>query len=135
MSDIDGLMKINIRTDSLEQAEAVFGKVLGAEMLRNRGSQTIGDFDGATFKVGDLVLDIMAPNDPEGRLAKTIEKRGEGLDSLCFRVSSLDDVEARLAEHDIAMINKHDFHGNKIGFVHPKDCCGVMIEFIQPAES
>lgn len=133
MSELSGLMKVNIRVKSMDRARAVFQTVLGAELLHNRGSETIGDFDGATFKVGDLVLDIMAPNDPDGRLAKNIKQRGEGLDSLCFQVQSLDDVQSRLADAGISLMNVETFHGNKIGFVHPRDCCGVLIEFIQPA--
>jgi methylmalonyl-CoA epimerase len=134
MSDIAGLMKVNIRAESMEKAKTVFKTVLGAELLSDRGSNTIGDFDGAMYKVGDLVLDIMAPNDPDGRFAKSLEKRGEGLDSLCFRVESLEAVRQRLEVAGIKMINLQEFHGNKIGFVHPRDCCGVLLEFIEPAK-
>jgi len=31
------------------------------------------------------------------------------------------------------LINKHELNGNKIGFVHPRDCGGMLVEFIEPA--
>lgn len=133
MTDLSGLMKVNIRAASLDKARAVFENVLGAELLGDRGTDTIGDFNGAMFRVGDLILDVMTPNDPDGRFARNLQKRGEGLDSLCFRVESLAAVQARLAASGVELINVQEFHGNKLGFVHPRDCGGVLIELVEPA--
>jgi len=133
MSDISGLLKVNIRTESIDKARAIFEDILGAELYSERGSDTIGDFDGAMFKVGDLILDVMAPNEPNGRFAKSLERRGEGLDSLCFKVDSLENVRKRLSKSGVEMINIREFNGARIGFVHPRDCCGILLEFIEPA--
>ena len=132
MSNIEGLMKVNVRVRSMDKAMEFLQNVLGAEPMHDRGSDTIGDFNGATVKLGNLVLDVMAPNDPEGALARSIDKRGEGLDSICLQVKSFDDVEKSLAEHGIELINKHVFHGNKVGFIHPRDALGMVIELIEP---
>ena len=132
MSNIEGLMKVNVRVRSMEKAMEFLQNVLRAEPMHDRGSDTIGDFNGATVKLGNLVLDVMAPNDPEGALARSIDKRGEGLDSICLQVKSFDDVEKSLAEHGIELINKHVFHGNKVGFIHPRDALGMVIELIEP---
>lgn len=132
MSNIEGLMKVNVRVRSMEKAMEFLQNVLGAEPMHDRGSDTIGDFNGATVKLGNLVLDVMAPNDPEGALARSIDKRGEGLDSICLQVKSFDDVEKSLAEHGIELINRHVFHGNKVGFIHPRDALGMVIELIEP---
>ncbi len=132
MSNIEGLMKVNVRVRSMDKAMEFLQNVLGAEPLHDRGADTIGDFNGATVKLGNLVLDVMAPNDPEGALANSIDKRGEGLDSICFQVKSFDDVEKSLGEHGIELVNKHVFHGNKVGFIHPRDALGMVIELIEP---
>ena len=96
MSNIEGLMKVNVRVRSMDKAMEYLQNVLGAEPLHDRGSDTIGDFNGATVKLGYLVLDVMAPNDPEGALANSIDKRGEGLDSICFQVKSFDDMRGAM---------------------------------------
>lgn len=132
MTNIEGLMKVNVRVRSMKKAMEFLQNVLGAEPMHDRGSDTIGDFNGATVKLGNLVLDVMAPNDPEGALARSIDKRGEGLDSICLQVKSFDDVEKSLAEHGIELVNKHVLHGNKVGFIHPRDALGMVIELIEP---
>ena len=126
-----GLAKINLRVLDLHGTIERFGDLLGAEPLRDRGSDTIGAFDGATMRLGDVVLDVVAPNDPDGALAKNIERRGEGLDSIAYLVENLDDTAAHLAERDVSLINRTEYHGTRIGFVHPKQASGVLIELIE----
>lgn len=127
------LAKINVRVLDLEGTVERFGELIGAEPMRDRGSDTIGAFNGATMKVADVVIDVVSPNDPEGALAKNIERRGEGLDSIAFFVESLDDTAAYLLERGVELVNRHDFHGSKVGFIHPKQASGVMIELIERA--
>ena len=126
-----GLAKINLRVLDLHGTIERFGDLLGAEPLRDRGSDTIGAFDGATMRLGDVVLDLVAPNDPDGALAKNIERRGEGLDSIAYLVENLDDTAAHLAERDVSLINRTEYHGTRIGFVHPMQASGVLIELIE----
>jgi methylmalonyl-CoA/ethylmalonyl-CoA epimerase len=126
-----GLAKINLRVLDLDGTIERFGDLLGAEPLRNRGSDTIGAFDGATMRLGDVVLDVVAPNDPAGELAKNIERRGEGLDSIALLVENLDDTAAHLARQDVELVNRTEYHGNRIGFIHPKQASGVLIELIE----
>lgn len=126
-----GLAKVNLRALDLQGTIDRFGALLGAEPLRNRGSDTIGAFDGATMRLGDVVLDVVAPNDPDGELAKSIERRGEGIDSLAFLVENLDDTAAHLATQDVELVNRTEYHGTRIGFIHPKQASGVLIELIE----
>jgi methylmalonyl-CoA/ethylmalonyl-CoA epimerase len=125
------LAKINLRVLDLEGTIERFGELVGAEPLRDRGSDTIGAFNGATMKVADVVLDVVSPNDPAGELAKNIERRGEGLDSIAFIVEDLDDTAAYLSERGVALVNRHEYHGSKVGFIHPKVASGVLIELIE----
>jgi methylmalonyl-CoA/ethylmalonyl-CoA epimerase len=134
MSDlIDRFTKINIRVKSMSATRELFEDLLGAELIHDRGSDTIGDFDGTTLRLGGVVFDLMAPNKADGALAKSIEKRGEGLDSICFNVKSLSTMRQRLAEKGIELVNYNEHHGTKVAFIHPRDACGIVIELIEPA--
>lgn len=126
-----GLAKVNMRVLDLHGTIDRFGDLLGAEPAHDRGSDTIGDFDGATMRLGGIVLDVVAPNKPDGALAKSIERRGEGIDSLAFLVENLDDTAAHLSERGVELINRTDYHGAKIGFIHPKQASGMLIELIE----
>lgn len=128
---ISKVMKINIRAGSKERIHTLLEDILGGERGHVRGSDTIGDFDGGYVNVGGVVFDVMVPNDPDGALAKVIDKHGEGVDSICFAVDDMDYTEAELARHGIEFARRHTFHGNEVAFVRPKDACGISLEFIQ----
>ena len=129
-----GMAKVNVRVSKLSDALQFFEQALGGELLHDRGSDTIGEFDGATMRVGDVVLDFVAPNTSDGALAKSIEKRGQGIDSLAFRVENLDDTAAALKELGIELVNRTEYHGTRIGFIHPRAAFGMLIELIESGE-
>lgn len=129
-----GMAKVNVRVSKLSDALQFFEQALGGERLHDRGSDTIGEFDGATMRVGDVVLDFIAPNTSDGALAKSIEKRGQGIDSLAFRVENLDDTAAALRELGIELVNRTEYHGTRIGFIHPRAAFGMLIELIESGE-
>jgi methylmalonyl-CoA/ethylmalonyl-CoA epimerase len=128
-----GLAKINLRVRDLDGTVERFGDLLGAEPMRDRGSDTIGAFNAATMSLGGAVLDVVSPNDPEGELAKNLERRGEGIDSIAYFVEDLDDTAAYLSKRGVELVNRHDYHGSKVAFIHPKVNSGVMVELIQQA--
>ncbi len=64
----------------MTRARELFEDLLGADLIHDRGSDTIGHFHGTMLRLGGVVVDLMAPNKIDGVLAKSIEKRGEGLD-------------------------------------------------------
>lgn len=134
--NVTGLIKVNLRVRDQDAALEFLQSALGAAPLRDRGSDTIGQFNGVTAQLGDLVFDIVSPNDPDGALAKSIEKRGEGYDSIALRVEDLDDTTAHLESLGIQVINRVDYHGSKIAFIHPRSAFGMLIELIErPAGS
>jgi methylmalonyl-CoA/ethylmalonyl-CoA epimerase len=130
---ISKLMKINIRARSRERIETLLRDVLGGTAGWNRGANTIGDFEGAFFNVGGVTFDVMVPNDPDGALAKVMDKHGEGIDSICFSVDDMDYTQAELAKHGVEFSHRQEFRGNQVAFVSRKDACGISLEFIQGA--
>ncbi len=128
---IKKLLKVNVRVKELRPALDFFGAAFGAKLIEDRGGATIGDFDGATMDLGGAVFDFVAPNKPGSTLAKNIEQRGQGIDSVAFEVESLDDTQAALKTHGIDVINRTEIRGNQVGFVHPKNAFGILIELIE----
>ena len=128
---VSRLMKVNVRARSKERLRELFCDLLGGELVSDRGSNTIGDFEGAMVRVGDVIIDMMVPTDPEGGLARVIDRRGEGIDSLCFAVDDLEVTRDAFAKRGIKFAREVELAGNKVAFVHPRDACGVSLEFIQ----
>jgi methylmalonyl-CoA/ethylmalonyl-CoA epimerase len=91
----------------------------------------------AFLSVGDSNLELLEPTSPDSTIAKYIEKRGEGIHHLCFRV---DDIEAHLETlkaQGFRLINEHPVpgaHGCRVAFLHPAAGNGVLIELSEKIE-
>ena len=82
-------------------------------------------------------LELLASTDPEGPIGKFIQRRGEGIHHVCYRV---DDVTAMLAKLKADGIRTLDetprpgAGGCQVAFIHPKSAGGVLVELSQPGE-
>ncbi len=108
---------------------------LGAE-LTHREVVAGQSVEVAFLKVpGTTSIELVAPTAPDSPLVAFIERRGESLHHICFRV---DDIVAALeaaASAGMRLIDSSPRHGAKgslIAFIHP-DVTGVLVELKQPA--
>ena len=86
------------------------------------------------FRIGDVRLELLEPSDPSSTVAAFIEKRGEGLHHIAFKVA---DIASRIAELKAAGLRMIDdaprpAHHMRIAFVHPKSTFGVLTELCEP---
>ena len=85
----------------------------------------------AFLSVGDSNLELLEPTSPDSPIAKFIEKRGEGIHHLCFRVENIEAHLERLKAQGYRLINEAPVpgaHGCKVAFLHPAAGNGVLIE-------
>ena len=82
--------------------------------------------------VGGSQLEFIEPTDPNGGVAKFIDRRGEGVHHICFEVEDLAGTLQRLDERGVAVIDREPREGlsGTIGFIHPKATRGVLIELV-----
>ena len=87
----------------------------------------------AIIQVGKLKIEIMEPTDPESPIAKFLDKRGEGLHNIAFKVKNVDKELKHLSELKVELIDRKGREGlaGKIGFLHPKSANGVLVELVQ----
>jgi methylmalonyl-CoA epimerase len=83
-------------------------------------------------------LEFLEPRDPEGTVAKFIEKRGPGIHHLSFRVGrgELDGLCAKLKADGVRLIydvSRVGAHRMRINFIHPASAGGILIEVMEPA--
>jgi methylmalonyl-CoA/ethylmalonyl-CoA epimerase len=82
-------------------------------------------------------IELVSPTSDDSPVAKFIAKKGPGLHHVCMYV---DDLEAKLAELKQAGVRLIDetpkigAEGNKIAFVHPASCNGVLLELEEKAK-
>lgn len=105
-------------------------KALGLEIEHTEVVETQG-VKTAFLSVGDSNLELLEPLGPESTVAKFIEKRGEGIHHLCFRVDDIESHLERLKAEGYRLINEHPVpgaHGCRVAFLHPAAGNGVLIE-------
>jgi methylmalonyl-CoA/ethylmalonyl-CoA epimerase len=88
----------------------------------------------ALLPIGRSEIELLEPVNPNGGVAKFLEKRGEGLHHVCFETP---DVAADLAaarDAGFPLIDQAPRKGlaGMICFLHPKGTCGVLTEFATP---
>ncbi|HUM96319.1 MAG TPA: methylmalonyl-CoA epimerase [Chitinophagaceae bacterium] len=92
----------------------------------------------AFFKTGPNKIELLESTDPDGVIARFIEKKGEGLHHIAFDVNDIYAEMERLKNEGFKLLNETPKFGadNKlVCFVHPKDTHGVLIELCMEKEN
>ncbi len=124
---------IGIAVSDLEESIKFYEDVLG---LKLHGTEVVEEqqVKVAFLPVGDTEVELLAATTPDSPIAKFIEKKGQGIQHIAFRV---DDIEAALAEmkaKGIRLIDEEPRYGAggaRIAFLHPKATNGVLIELCE----
>jgi len=88
----------------------------------------------AFFPVGESKIELLETTDPAGPVGKFIEKKGEGVHHLSFRVTDIESKLKQLKEQGVALIDekpRYGAGGAKIAFLHPKSTGGILIELCE----
>ena len=129
---IKGLLHVAIAVKNLDEALAVWESVFGLkpshiEEVPEQGAKA------ALIPVGDGAIERLEPINPEGGVAKFIERKGEGIHHICLRVDNIDKELKSLAERGVELIDKVGRKGlaGRVGFLHPRAVKGVLVELAQ----
>lgn len=88
----------------------------------------------AFFRQGDTKIELLETTDPEGVIARFIEKKGEGIHHIAFEVTDIQAEMTRLQAEGFTLLNETPKKGadNKlVCFLHPKGTNGVLVELCQ----
>lgn len=130
---ITQLDHIAISVDGLSEAIERFAKDFGLEF---KGTEDVVEQKTTTafFPISGTQIELVAPINGEGPIAKAIEKRGPGLHHLCFRTDDIAADMKRLASLGYQFLSKEPqagAHGTKVVFIHPRSTGGVLIELAE----
>ena len=90
----------------------------------------------AMFAVGESRVELLMATAPDSPIAKFIDKRGEGMHHICFKVANLDEALARMKAEGMEIISGAGGAGagaSRVAFLHPKSLMGVMVELVEYA--
>ncbi len=87
--------------------------------------------------VGQTRIELVQPDSADSPIAGFLEKRGPGLQHICFEVDDIAAELEKLKAAGVRLINETPVpgaHGTRVGFIHPKATGGVLIELSQPPD-
>jgi methylmalonyl-CoA/ethylmalonyl-CoA epimerase len=127
---------IGVAVSSIDAAKQLYSGLLG---LSHAGSETVAEQKVTTafFPVGDTEVELLESTLPDGPIAKYLEKKGEGVQHVAFRVENIEEALAELKAKGVQLIDekpRRGAGGAKIAFLHPKSTFGVLIELCEREE-
>jgi methylmalonyl-CoA/ethylmalonyl-CoA epimerase len=87
----------------------------------------------ARYYIGDVAVEFMQSTSPQGEVAKFIEKRGEGVFLISYKVDDLDKALTELKAKGANLIDQEPraLFGNRYAFVQrPNELCGILTELL-----
>lgn len=124
---------LGIAVNSIDEGKNFWSDVLG---LTFEGAETVQEQKVTTafFPVGESEVELLESTAPDGPVAKYIEKRGQGIQHVAFRVENIEEALAELKEKGVKLIDqvpRIGAGGAKIAFLHPKATNGVLVELCE----
>lgn len=124
---------IGIAVKNLSNAIPLFEKLLNSQCYKTEMVE--GEkVNTAFFRQGDTKIELLESTDPDGVIAKFIEKKGEGMHHIAFEVEDIEAEMERLKSEGFTLLNEKPKAGadNKlVCFLHPKGTSGVLVELCQ----
>lgn len=121
---------IGIAVKDLSVSIPLFEKLLNTECYKKEIVES-ENVTTAFFKPGETKIELLESTDPNGVIARFIEKKGEGIHHIAFEVADIDAEMKRLKKEGFVLLNETPKTGadNKlVCFLHPKHINGVLIE-------
>lgn len=121
---------IGIAVNNIEEAAKVYTEVLGLEL---QGIEVVEEqkVRVAFLPIGDTEIELLESTSPDGPIAKFIEKNGEGVQHIAFKVDNIEEAIKEMQEKGMKMIDetpRYGAGGAKIAFMHPKSTNRVLVE-------
>lgn len=124
---------IGIAVKSLLDSIPLYEKLLGVACYKTETVES-EKVNTAFFATGPNKIELLEGLEPDGVIAKFIEKKGEGIHHIAFDVVDIGAEMERLRKEGFILLNKKPKKGADdkwVCFVHPKNTNGVLIELCQ----
>lgn len=83
---------------------------------------------------GGVPIELIQPTSEDSTVARFIEKRGEGLHHIAYRVADIDAALKHCEEQGLELIDKtprHGYAGSKVAFLHPRATLKMLSEIVE----
>ncbi|HEX5614726.1 MAG TPA: methylmalonyl-CoA epimerase [Acidimicrobiia bacterium] len=124
---------VAIAVHDLEAAIEYYRSTFGCEVEHRERVDSDG-VEEALLKVADSYIQLLTPSRDDSPVAKYLEKKGEGLHHIGYRVADCAEALDSVKRNGHRVIDEHPRPGSRgttVAFVHPKTAYGTLIELVQ----
>jgi methylmalonyl-CoA/ethylmalonyl-CoA epimerase len=124
---------VAIAVNDLEAAIAYYRSTFGAEVAHREVVESDG-VEEALLKVAESYIQLLTPTRDDSPVAKYLERRGEGLHHVGYRVDDCGAALEAVKASGGRVIDEQPRPGSRgttVAFVHPKAAFGTLIELVQ----
>ena len=124
---------VAIAVNDLDAAIDYYKRAYGADVEHRERVERDG-VDEALIKVADSYVQLLRPFRDDSTVAKFLERKGEGIHHVGYRVTSCAEAVERLKAEGYQLIDEEPRPGSRgttVAFVHPKGAFGTLIELVE----
>lgn len=124
---------IGVAVNNLEESVKFYEEILG---LKLHGIETVEEqkVKVAFLPIGDTEIELLEATTPDSPIAKFIEKKGQGVQHVAFRVDDIEKALEEMRSLGVRLIDekpRYGAGGARIAFLHPKSTNGLLVELCE----
>jgi methylmalonyl-CoA/ethylmalonyl-CoA epimerase len=124
---------IGIAVKNLDETLNFYKDVLGLDI---GGTEIVEEqsVKVAFLPIGDSEIELLESTTEDGPIARFIEKNGEGMQHIAFKVDNIEEAIEYMKSKGMRMIDeeaRYGAGGAKIAFVHPRSSYRVLVELTE----
>ena len=130
---LDDIDHVGIAVRDLEASVERYRRAFGVEPVHRETVEHQG-VEEVLFKAGTSYVQLLRALGPDTPVGKFLERRGEGVHHVGYRVTDIRAALARLEEEGLELVDQEPRPGSRgttVAFVHPRALDGVLIELVQ----
>lgn len=124
---------VGIAVNDLDAAVEWYQEMFGATVAHRERIESDG-VDEALLRVADSYIQLLRPYTDESPLATYMERNGEGIHHVGYRVDDCDEVLEHVKGKGARVVDEHPRTGSRgttVAFLHPKTAFGTLIELVE----
>jgi methylmalonyl-CoA epimerase len=124
---------VGIAVRDLDATVAWYQQMFGATVAHRERIESDG-VEEALIKVADSYIQLLTPYTDTSPLAKYMERNGEGIHHVGYRVASCEEVLEHVKAEGARVVDEHPRTGSRgttVAFLHPKTSMGTLIELVE----
>jgi methylmalonyl-CoA epimerase len=124
---------VGIAVTDLDSSIAQYQELLGVSPSVRKRMEKDG-IDAAMLDLGSTHVELIAPTGPGSSISAFLEKRGEGMHHVAYRVDDIRAALAQLRGQGARLLDEEPrvgVMGHLVAFIHPKSAGGVLTELVE----